>query len=168
MARARSRSSADIAGASDSEGAPRASIIVDRHRKRSVVPVKRDRGLNALAHHDGRLIAAGSEVVDRVGAVDAGPPRLVDDDRAVDGADRMREMIDALLKYSRLDRDGDEFEPVDCAVVLDEAMGNLQIAIEENDAEITSDSLPTVMGDKQQLVQLFQNLLDICHHVRRR
>ncbi|WP_224270800.1 MEDS domain-containing protein [Haloprofundus salinisoli] len=79
---------------------------------------------------------------------------------AVDGADRMREMIDALLKYSRLDRDGDEFEPVDCAVVLREAMGNLQIAIEENDAEITSDSLPTVMGDKQQLVPLFQNLLD--------
>lgn len=81
-------------------------------------------------------------------------------DFAVDGADRMREMIDALLTYSRLDRDGDDFEPVDCAVVLDEARDNLQIAIEESDAEITSDALPTVIGDEQQLVQLFQNLLD--------
>ncbi|QRV15994.1 MEDS domain-containing protein [Haloterrigena salifodinae] len=79
---------------------------------------------------------------------------------AVDGADRMREMIDALLQYSRLNTSDNKFEPVDCNGVLAQATDNLQIAIEESSAEITSDSLPTVMGDEQQLVQLFQNLLD--------
>ena len=36
---------------------------------------------------------------------------------------------------------------------------NLQVAIEEGQAKVTCDSLPTVMGDEVQLGQLFQNLI---------
>nr|WP_241471326.1 ATP-binding protein [Natrinema salifodinae] len=79
---------------------------------------------------------------------------------AVDGADRMREMVNALLEYSRVNTDGEDFEPVDCETVLDQAMENLQMAIDEHDATITSDELPSVSGDERQLIQLFQNLLD--------
>ena len=43
--------------------------------------------------------------------------------------------------------------------VLDEAIINLQSAIEENSAIITHDDLPTIMGDICQLTQLFQNLI---------
>jgi chemotaxis family two-component system sensor kinase Cph1 len=39
------------------------------------------------------------------------------------------------------------------------ACANLRMTIEESNAEVTSDSLPTVMGDQTQLAQLFQNLI---------
>jgi PAS domain S-box-containing protein len=80
-------------------------------------------------------------------------------DFAVDGADRMRDMIDGLLKYSRVDTQGDPFEPVDLASVIEDVRENLQVKIEERDGEITVDSLPDVEGDRGQLRQVFQNLL---------
>lgn len=78
---------------------------------------------------------------------------------ATDGAERMRQMIDDLLTYSRIGTSDAEFDSVDCHVVVDRVLGNLQVAIEEADAEITVDSLPTVIADDQQLIQLFQNLV---------
>ena len=79
---------------------------------------------------------------------------------AVDGADRMREMIDALLRYSRVETAGSPFEPVDLDVVLEDVLADLQLQIEEHDAEITSEELPEVGGDDSQLRQVFQNLLE--------
>ena len=79
---------------------------------------------------------------------------------AVDGADRMRAMIDGLLEYSRVGTQGEPFEPVDLNDVLEDVMADLQIQIEEHDTEITVEDLPTVEGDASQLRQLFQNLLD--------
>lgn len=80
-------------------------------------------------------------------------------DYAVDGADRMQAMVDGLLEYSRIDTDGGEFESTDMETVLDQAAANLDVAIEESDAEITSDSLPTVSGTETHLIQVFQNLI---------
>ena len=79
---------------------------------------------------------------------------------AVDGADRMREMIDGLLQYSRVETRGDPFEAVDLDAVLADVRGDLQLSIDERDATITSESLPTVHADPSQLRQVFQNLLD--------
>ncbi|MFC6824102.1 PAS domain-containing protein [Halopelagius fulvigenes] len=79
---------------------------------------------------------------------------------AVDGADRMRDMIDALLKYSRVETKGDPFEPVELDVVLDDVLADLQLHIEETGADITAESLPRVEGDANQLRQLMQNLFD--------
>ncbi|WP_394354377.1 sensor histidine kinase [Haloterrigena gelatinilytica] len=53
-----------------------------------------------------------------------------------------------------------DFESVDSEAVLEQATENLKMAIEEREASITSDELPTVCGDERQLIQLFQNLLD--------
>ncbi|MFP8957751.1 sensor histidine kinase [Natrialbaceae archaeon A-CW3] len=80
---------------------------------------------------------------------------------AVDGADRMREMIDGLLEYARVETKGEPFEPVDLDCVLEEVRTDLQLQIEESDAEISveDDSLPHVYGDARQLRQVFQNLL---------
>jgi chemotaxis family two-component system sensor kinase Cph1 len=79
---------------------------------------------------------------------------------AVDGADRMREMIDDLLAFSRVQTREEEFESRPVEAVLDEARDNLAVAIEESDATITHDDLPTLPVDAHQLRQLFQNLLD--------
>ncbi|WP_306056834.1 PAS domain-containing protein [Natronococcus wangiae] len=78
---------------------------------------------------------------------------------AVDGAERMSDMIEGLLEYSRVETQGDPFDTVDLDAVLDDVLADLQLRIEESDAEITSESLPRVEGDVGQLRQVFQNLL---------
>ncbi|QRV13419.1 MEDS domain-containing protein [Haloterrigena salifodinae] len=78
---------------------------------------------------------------------------------AVDGADRMREMIDALLAYSRVETRGDPLEPVALEDVFESVREDLRMQIEESDTTITADSLPRVRGDASQLRQVFQNLL---------
>jgi PAS domain S-box-containing protein len=78
---------------------------------------------------------------------------------AVDGATRMQALINDLLAYSRVGTRGRPFEPTDCEAILDQALANLQVAIEESGAVVTHDPLPTVMADGTQLVQLFQNLI---------
>ena len=77
----------------------------------------------------------------------------------VDGAQRMQTLIQNLLAYSRLGRKGQPFAPADGNAVLKQALANLQGAIEESGAVVTSAPLPTVLADEVQLVQLFQNLI---------
>ncbi|KDE60221.1 hypothetical protein EL22_06970 [Halostagnicola sp. A56] len=78
---------------------------------------------------------------------------------AVDGAERMREMIDGLLEYSRVETHGDSFDLVDLNDVFADARQDLMVQIEETDAEISVGSLPVIEGDGNQLRQVFQNLL---------
>jgi PAS domain S-box-containing protein len=78
---------------------------------------------------------------------------------AVDGAERMRSMIDGLLQYSRIGTQGDPLESVDLEDILADTRENLQMTIEENDATIEAEPLPCVQGDPDQLRQVFQNLL---------
>ncbi len=78
---------------------------------------------------------------------------------AVNGAKRMQRLIKDLLAYARLDSQETTFVPTDCEAVLQQALDNLRVAIEENKATITHDPLPTVLGTEPQLVQLFQNLI---------
>lgn len=78
---------------------------------------------------------------------------------AVDGAQRMQRLIGDLLKYSRVGSERRPSQAVECEGVLEEALANLQVAIEEAGAEIRHDELPTVSGDPSQLGQLFQNLI---------
>ncbi len=77
----------------------------------------------------------------------------------MDGATRMRQLIEDLLAYSRLSSHTQKLAPTDCNAVLSEAIANLQVAIAQSHATITHDPLPTLSADKIQLVQLFQNLI---------
>ncbi|MEH2391809.1 MAG: GAF domain-containing protein [Nostoc sp.] len=78
---------------------------------------------------------------------------------AVDGAHRMQTLINDLLNYSRVSSRGQPFMLIDCNVVLQGAIANLQLAIADTKAVVTHDSLPKVMADATQLIQVFQNLL---------
>jgi PAS domain S-box-containing protein len=78
---------------------------------------------------------------------------------AVDGAKRMQRMINDLLSYSRLGTRRKPLEPTDFNLVIDEVIKNLRVLISEQGAVVTHDELPTVKGDRTQLVQLVQNLL---------
>lgn len=78
---------------------------------------------------------------------------------AVDGATRMQNLINDLLAYSRVGTHGQPFGLVDLESVLDQALANLQVMIEENGAQVTHDPLPTLAVDATQLIALFQNLI---------
>jgi hypothetical protein len=78
---------------------------------------------------------------------------------AVDGAKRMQELIQDLLAFSRVGRVGQEIGEVDLDDCLERALRSLSTALEESDARVEADPLPTVTGDATLLTQVFQNLL---------
>jgi len=91
-------------------------------------------------------------------------PQLDDDAReflryAREGANRMRDLIDALLSYSRIDTRAQAFRPVSMEKVLDVALTNLRASVEAANATITRSALPDIEGDPVQLGQVLQNLI---------
>jgi PAS domain S-box-containing protein len=78
---------------------------------------------------------------------------------AREGATRMRELIDALLAYSRIDTRAEPFQPISMNEVLERALTNLKGSIEESQAEVVHGPLPNLEGDGLQLGQVLQNLI---------
>jgi signal transduction histidine kinase len=77
---------------------------------------------------------------------------------AMEGALRMQTLVQDLLTFSRVGRDRQR-TPIACDAVVQEALQNLQAAMQESGAIVHHEGLPTVSGDRMQLVQLFQNLI---------
>jgi PAS domain S-box-containing protein len=78
---------------------------------------------------------------------------------AVDGASRMQRLIEDLLSFSRVGTKGQPMLPTSSESALQQALANLHVAVAGSGAQVTHDSLPTVLADESQLVQLFQNLV---------
>lgn len=78
---------------------------------------------------------------------------------AVDAAARLQSMIRDLLDYSRVGTRGGAFVPCDMGTLLDTVRANLARAIDEADAQVTGDALPTVTADGMQMQSLLQNLV---------
>ncbi len=78
---------------------------------------------------------------------------------AVDGANRMQRLIQDLLAYSRVTTRGHGFERVDCHALLEEVLDDLRLAVDESRTVVTHDVQLTVMADRGQLGQVFQNLI---------
>lgn len=78
---------------------------------------------------------------------------------AVEGARRMRSLIDDLLLYSRVGRTEINEELIDLSDCLAGARQSLATLIEENKAVITADDLPTIRGNESMMTQVFQNLI---------
>ncbi len=78
---------------------------------------------------------------------------------AVDGALRMRQLIDSLLEYSQVQTRQRSFEPVDLDQVLPGVLRDLEGSVLETSAQITADPLPHVYGDALQLGLVLQNLI---------
>lgn len=106
-----------------------------------------------------RMIASYLQLIERryKGRLDSDADEFIG--FAVEGANRLQEMIVGLLTYSRVGTKGKEFEEVNTAEVFGKAVANIKIAIEESGALITADRLPVVKADDIQLLQVFQNLL---------
>lgn len=78
---------------------------------------------------------------------------------AVDGAARMRQLIEGLLEYSRAGRTEEPAEPVELPLVTADVLRSLAAAVVDSGAEIEIGDLPTVMGNRAQIEQLLQNLV---------
>lgn len=75
--------------------------------------------------------------------------------------ERMNALIRDLLAYSRVNNmDASPMSPVNLNQVLDWARSNLRAKILDSHAVIEAPDLPDVRGDRVQLVQVFQNLID--------
>jgi signal transduction histidine kinase len=78
---------------------------------------------------------------------------------AVEGTQRMRQLIQDLLAYSQTGTRQYDLALTDCEELLRQVLSDLRTAIEESGAEVTHDALPQVMADSRQLGQVLQNLL---------
>ncbi len=80
-------------------------------------------------------------------------------DLAVDGAGRMKILINDLLSFSRVGASKEEFKQVDLTETLKNVLTSLQPVIKESGAIIHISKLPVINGNAPQIDQLFQNLL---------
>jgi PAS domain S-box-containing protein len=78
--------------------------------------------------------------------------------RAIDGADRLRVLIDDLLTYSRVGRSERAAEPVDVEALVSAIAANVT-ATREPRPTFEWSALPTVPGEQRALTQLLQNLI---------
>jgi PAS domain S-box-containing protein len=78
----------------------------------------------------------------------------------VDGAKRMQTLIHDLLEYSRINRYNTGFEKIDLNEIFITVNHVLKDKIETHEALIMAEHLPEVYGNRIQLTQVFQNLID--------
>jgi len=79
---------------------------------------------------------------------------------AVDGATRMKGLINDLLSYSRLNTHGNPHQELNLQELVQGILFSITHQIEESNAQITIiKPLPTIFGEKSQIIQLFQNLI---------
>jgi PAS domain S-box-containing protein len=78
---------------------------------------------------------------------------------AVDGAQRMQRLLNALLAYSRVGSRAEPLQATDAEAVLTSVLRGLQKAVESNHAVIVREKLPMVLADEVQLGQVLQNLI---------
>jgi PAS domain S-box-containing protein len=78
---------------------------------------------------------------------------------AVEGAKRMYELINGLLAYSRIYKNEETFTEVDLNKVIEDVRANLNVIIKERNCRIDYGDLPVVFANKNQMLQLLQNLV---------
>jgi signal transduction histidine kinase len=78
----------------------------------------------------------------------------------VNRVQRMQAMIKGLLDYAAAVEKPQGRAVVDCNVIVQRAIQDLELAIEECGAQITSDPLPSIPATENHLIQVFSNLIN--------
>jgi signal transduction histidine kinase len=79
---------------------------------------------------------------------------------ALEGALRMKKLIDDLLALSRVGVVDRAPKPVECEAVLGQVLRDLREKIDEHGAVITHDPMPVVVANGRELARLFAHLID--------
>ncbi|HYZ85488.1 MAG TPA: ATP-binding protein [Bryobacteraceae bacterium] len=107
-----------------------------------------------------RMVSGYTQLLDRKykGKLDSDADEYIG--YVVDGANRMSQLIRDLLAFSRAGGSADRpLLELSMEGVLQWALMNLQVAIQESGAVITRDPLPVIRGDEARLAQVLQNLI---------
>lgn len=72
--------------------------------------------------------------------------------------ERMKTLIKELLDFSRIGRNR-VIEKIDCNIIFKDIMDDLNLMIHENHAIVHASNLPELIGNKNEIKQLFQNLI---------
>ena len=138
----------------------------DEHRQTQQELARSNRDLEQFAYvasHDLqeplRMVAAYTQLLAEryQGQLDANADKYIH--YAVDGALRMQTLVQDLLAFSRVGRNGRDPRAVNMKGILELVLDNLQTVIRETNAQVDVHPLPEVVVDATQMVQLFQNLI---------
>ena len=75
-------------------------------------------------------------------------------------SERMFEMIDSLLAYSSVGRKDVHISRVSLNAVFEDVLDNLSETIKSSGANISAGPLPEIQGNRNLMIQLFQNLIE--------
>ncbi|MBU1821360.1 MAG: PAS domain-containing protein [Bacteroidetes bacterium] len=116
-----------------------------------------------IASHDlqepARKIKSFGEILVRQYAAEIPPAGQDMMQRMMSASARMLEMIDGLLTYSRFSQQPLLRDTVALGEVVSKVITDLELMIQEKDAQIRVGTLPVLHGDAPQLYQLFLNLV---------
>ena len=114
-----------------------------------------------------RMVSSYVEILaeEYSGRLDADADRFIG--YVVDGATRMKGLINDLLTYSRVGTQGKPFGPADCNFIVESVLMDQARPLEECGGKVTYEELPVLTGDDTQLTQLLQNLLSNALKYRR-
>ncbi len=117
----------------------------------------------SVASHDlqeplRKIVAFGDRLKSRLaGSLDEQGEDYLD--RMQNAARRMGHLIESLLELSRATAKGGMFESVDLNTVVSEVLVDLEARIKQSGGRVEVQELPTVIADRLQMRQLFQNLI---------
>nr|WP_295922638.1 ATP-binding protein [uncultured Dyadobacter sp.] len=80
-------------------------------------------------------------------------------EKITSSAQRMGDLIQSVLSYSRLSKNGEALHPVDLNKVIDDIRNDFELAIDEKQAVLHAEGLPVIRANVLQMNQLFSNLI---------
>jgi len=107
-----------------------------------------------------RLVALYSQILQQKHISQSDPQAEQYISYVVGGAHRMETLLRDLLAYSQVGSSGEgPAGPVVCSEVLRKVLLNLQASIDQTQAQVSANGLPTIRAHEIRLVQLLQNLI---------
>jgi PAS domain S-box-containing protein len=106
-----------------------------------------------------RMVTGYLQLLERRYGPQLGPDAREFIEFAVQGAARMKSLIEDLLRLSRVGTQTIQFRKVSAHALFEAACANLQVALEETDARVSAGPLPMLVADAGLLTQVFQNLV---------
>lgn len=110
-------------------------------------------------HSPLQAIAASARVLGEKYESSLDADAKTDISQIVEAGMKMKQLIEELLAHSLEEAIAPAFETIECVEVLKAALDNLDEEISSSGAGIAHSELPTVRGDRAQLIQLFQTLI---------
>lgn len=141
-------------------------IAVAEARRQTLALERSNRDLQQFAYaisHDLqeplRTIVGYSRLIERRHSDELGPQSREFLGLLIDGANRMQQMIEGVLKLARVESKGGEIVEFDAGAVCDRVIRGLRRKIEEVGGRVTRDELPTIRAREILFMQLLQNLI---------